>query len=201
MDFSQLTDEQLLQLIEAALAETISRGTAVVDAAREVMLSMKEKEEIKAAAAARAKAKLANDEAEKIAREEEERLRRLSQQAEQEAKAEAQRKSWLTKKDQAQRMIDLLGAKDIWINVWKGSGETRVYINDGEPFARKTIELGVYYVTGNTKFPPKKLAESHRDIQGLDAEKKAELIALLQEISKSWNVVKFSCKEAVKYEG
>ena len=78
MDFSTLSDEQLIELIKGALAETIKRGQTVVDAAREVMLDEKREAEIRFKAQEIAKEKILRQEAERIAKEEEAKIQAIN---------------------------------------------------------------------------------------------------------------------------
>jgi len=96
LDFSVLTDDQLLSLIRAALAEAVERGAAITAAAQSVYLDAAEKMEIARQAAEREAAILRAKERERIAREAAERVRQQAEaektRAQKEAEAARQQK-------------------------------------------------------------------------------------------------------------
>ena len=76
LDFSVLTDDQLIGLIRAALRECVARGGAVQAAARDATLDEAERAQVARAAADREAAKLRAQERERVAREAAEEVRR-----------------------------------------------------------------------------------------------------------------------------
>ncbi|HEY4207959.1 MAG TPA: hypothetical protein VGM31_14145 [Puia sp.] len=198
MNFSPLSDEQLLDLLKSTMQECISRN--ITDPAREVLLSEKEKADIRQAAKQKVQADFAKSEKERIEREateaENARLRGESQKEE----AEKIRKNWLAKKSQAEAVVacdTYLAGRNVWINVWASGSEKRVYLNDGEPFGKKTKEIAVLYVTGNAKQAPGAFSCSSSYIS---PENENALKATLLSIGNGWNTTKFSTLEAIAYE-
>lgn len=200
MDFSTLSDEQLIELIKGALAETIKRGQTVVDAAREVMLDEKREAEIRFKAQEIAKEKILRQEAERIAKEEEAKILAKQRQSEEQKAIDAQKKNWAAKKSQAERMLSFFDG-NIWINVWKSGNEKRVYINDGEPFGKRTKEVACYYATGNAKRAPNTFTGDDNYWNKLSPEQREEFKALVIEISNYWGSTKFSARDAAQYNG
>jgi hypothetical protein len=199
MDYSQLTDEQLLQLLEGVLRETVKRGDIVTAAAREVMLTEKEKTDIKAAAAQQAKSDIYREESRRLAQEERDRLIQQQRRAAEKDEADKQARLWQAKKEQSARMIALLKG-EIWVNVWKSrSGEKRVYLNDGEPFGKRTNEIACLYVTGSSRQAPGSMDESSW-LKAYDDDTRKAVKALCVEMGKYWNETTIHCNQAATYE-
>lgn len=95
LDFSSLSDDQLVELIRAALSEAARRGRASVAAAQEAWLDEAEKTRVAKEATEREAAKLRAAERERIAREAAERVRREHEARNAQAEREAQRKAGL----------------------------------------------------------------------------------------------------------
>lgn len=106
LDFSELTDDQLVGLIRAALRECVSRGAAVQAAAQYATLDEAERAKAAREGAEREAAKLRAAERERVAREAAESVRR--QQAEQESAARAAREQAETERQReaARRAAD-----------------------------------------------------------------------------------------------
>lgn len=95
LDFSQLSDDQLIQLIRLALQEAVSRHPAVEAAARAALLDEHEKVRIRNESAEREAAKLRAQERERIAKEAAEQVRRQQEPVDAErkkAEGEAERR-------------------------------------------------------------------------------------------------------------
>ena len=80
LDFSSLTDDQLVELLRATLNECVQRNPAVQAAAQSAIIDEKEKAEIAKQAAEQEAAKLRAQERERIAKEAAERVRRENEE-------------------------------------------------------------------------------------------------------------------------
>jgi len=200
LDFTILTDEQLLQLLEGCMRETLNRGTEMTAAAREIMLSEKEKAEIAAQATQRAKERLMREEAERIAREAEQREWEKARAAEEAAQQEKVKNAWLKEKALGEELSALLGIDDLYVTVWDNK-DKRVYLQRDRFFGD---EIGCLYVTGNSKNPPgdfptkslKKYLPEGKDFEEFQSEVKA----VLMKYSHGWRHGKFEIPKALKYE-
>jgi hypothetical protein len=95
LDFTALTDDQLIELIRAALAEAGARGQATVAAAQETWIDEAEKVKIAREAADREAAKFRALERERIAREAAEKVKRDHESRNGQAAKDAARKAAL----------------------------------------------------------------------------------------------------------
>ncbi len=157
LDFSTLTDDQLIILIRSALADAVRRGAAAAIAAQGVYLDAAEQARVAVAAAEREAQRIRHEEAERIARDAAEQVRAAaakqtaaSRQKEEEEKAAriaarfAFEKATLTELKEI--LGDLAGEKSWWIEVWSKAGEKRVYLGTkGCKFGKNEID---YYHTG-----------------------------------------------------
>ena len=116
---------------------------------------------------------------------------------EQTEKLEKQRKVWLLKKEHAEKLMQVLkdSNTDLWINVWSGA-DKRVYVNNGEPFAKKTKEVAVLYLTGNSHNAPGSMIYNKL----VNIVEVTALKELLIEIGNRWENTKINCQDAVKFE-
>jgi hypothetical protein len=92
LDFSQLTDDQLVTLIREACQEAVSRNPAVATASRSAVLDESEKARIRTEASEREAARLRALERERLAKEAVEEVRRETEARESAANTERQRK-------------------------------------------------------------------------------------------------------------
>lgn len=198
MDFSILTNDQLVELIRAACAEAGSRGNAVEAAARAAMLSEAEKVQIAREAAEREAEKLRQAEAARIARDAAEQVRRQSTQEQETSAQDKQRRQWGMQKTLAEMARRLFGA-GITLTVWNKDGDKRVYLDREVSASRRSSSSQVrveYYLTGNRYNPPGTLKISGSDVAGTDEEKALALI-LVQKAAKEWNSLgKMDCDQA-----
>ena len=118
MDFTNLSNEQLLDLIKELMAESIKRN--ITTAAREVLLTEKEKAEIKDAAERRAKEQAKQDQIRDIEREvyKQEQQRLAAKKAEDEKNRQI--KNWKFEKGIAKELELLLGV-NLKISIWERS--------------------------------------------------------------------------------
>jgi hypothetical protein len=139
LDFSALTDDQLVELIKLSVAEAQQRNDATFRAAQSIGLDAAERQRIRQAAI----------EAEAVQALAQERAREREQAA-QEAKRLSEVERWQKRGELARPFVEALG-KGWHLNVWEGS-DKRVYVEQGE--GRNSRAKLCYYVTGNGKNPP-----------------------------------------------
>jgi hypothetical protein len=210
LDFSALTDDQLVGLVRSALQEAVNRNPAVHAAAQAAVLDeaeaakvrveaaekeariqrAKQREAIAAAEAARVRAAnagaVAAAEAEKKRAEEEaKRVEMEAQRLAGLAEEEKVRKLWEYKTDLDRRLGQLIrGDRSMTVQVWLRGSDKRVYIQyDYDD------KLVTYYHTGNARDKPGKLW------LGGDAElavkygtaTREQILALCVELCGKWN--------------
>lgn len=176
MDFTLVSDDQLLQLLKLAMAEALERGGAVRVAAQQEAIDAQEKAQIE------------REVAEKLRLEREEReRRRIREEAEAKFRAEENKKqaaaietTWACKAAIAQ-VIKEWGYKGKFeLNIWSRGADRRVYFQ----LDRKGTWKFTLYLTGNSSHPP-------MDFEGEGADcwfddKQNQLKALLVLIAKHW---------------
>lgn len=182
LDFTGLTDDQLLGLIRAALREVSSRDPSLSAAARDAMLDEAERARVATEATDREAAKLRAQERERVAREAAATVRaqhaeqtRQDTAAQAQAAAEAARtaairaeeasKSWLT------RFAALVGKRpaDISLLLINTNYGRRVLVNEGaERYARE--HLSDWSVTSGQIKTPRHLVRAKPDLAALSAE-------------------------------
>jgi len=186
LDFSVLSDDQLLELLRGACSEASRRGTAVESAAYDVALSAAEKARIAREAAEREAQRLAAAEAARIAEEAAEAVRRKAS-VQQEAEAlDDQTRMWRKKRGIAIAVRELFADVEMGsrknksavseLKVWRKNGDVRVFVGCGFDANAATL-----YVTGNDYHPPQTLelhsaAEKHRD----------RILSLLLQVAHDW---------------
>lgn len=176
MDFTLVSDDQLLQLLKLAMAEALERGGAVRVAAQQEVLDTQERAQIE------------REVAEKLRLEKEEReRRRIKEEAEAKFRAEENKKqaaatetTWACKAAIAQAMKEWGYKGKFELNIWSRGADRRVYFQ----LDRKGTWKFCLYLTGNSTHPP-------MDFEGEGAEcwfddKQKELKALLALIAKHW---------------
>lgn len=200
MNYSNLSNEQLLDLLKELMSESIKRN--ITTAAREVLLTEKEKLDIKEGAERRARERAKEDEASRIEREAyQAEMDRINSTKAKELQEKLNR-TWALKKEHGmlvKNTIPVTASIVYYVNVWKSNtGEKRVYINDGEPFGKRTKQVACYYVTGNTKNRPGSV-EFGWPKQYFNNDENAMNIfkETLKTIGAKWNCVKFSVEEAL----
>lgn len=189
MDFSTLTNDQLVTLVKAALDECAARGAAVAAAAQSAMLDASEKAQIAQEAARREAEKLKAAEAERIARQAAEDVRRQASQQARTAEQEKQNRQWGLQKTLAQMVIEVLGAG--WnLNVWQKDTEKRVYLDRGT--GRSATGRVEYYHTGNSSKPPKTL----KCVEGVNKDARPLVQQIVEKACKDWNSMRMDCDQA-----
>lgn len=194
MDFSQLTSDQLVELIRAACAECAQRGVATAAAANAAMMDEAEKARIAHHAAAAEADKLKAAEAAKIAKEAAETVRRQADSTAAKEEAKKQQELWAKKTAVARKAKELFG-DGMNLNVWMRDSdkEKRVYVQEG--MRRKQTTHACYYATGNARNKPGSI-----ELETRHSEKKAEIAAFCADLAKRWNTLKIDCDAALAGE-
>lgn len=196
MDFSELTDDQLLQLVKAAMQEAIRRGSAVYRAATDSVIDAKEKARIEADAYFRAKESLAQQERDRIAQ-------AAAKKAEQEVKAQKQQeyandqaRIWGKQKAMHQALFEWGIEEPHTINVWSRGGDKRVYFESGK--GPRYYEWKIcLYLTGNAYHPPGELSvETERGktelitkVANCTTHEHKQLKEFLSLVANNWNTI------------
>lgn len=153
MDFSKLTNDQLVELVRSLCYEAVQRGQAVEQAVQAVMLSEAEKAQIAAQAAAREAQRLREAEAERIAREAAEKVRRETEAQRSQAEKEERHRKDRRIAAFCEAVYRVLG-EHCTINLWapkeQPALDNRLYI-DGLSYPRSKICI---YIDGNRKARP-----------------------------------------------
>jgi hypothetical protein len=176
MDFSKISDNQLLELLKATMAEAIKRGGAIKNACEQEVISSQEKARIEFEVIEKARIAKEIAEKERIRKEAEEKLQK------EEKKKEANKvfDTWAVKAAANTAIREMGYQGDFEINIWSRGADRRVYIQD----KRRSTWKYCLYLTGNSYHPPNDLEGEGCDCFFDDHQK--SLAALLTEISKSW---------------
>lgn len=196
LDFSGLTDDQLIGLIRAACAEARDRGAATEAAARNVYLDEVERARIARAAELLEAERLRGEEAARVAREAAAKVRAEADRKKVDDAASSERRTWARRKGIAQA-LDAAGydVKGDQLVVWlSGSGEKRVFL---QARAFGSVTYATLYVTGNGRHAP----DSIEFRSGLGADLKTALPPILRAIAKEWNAIKVDLEQALAWSG
>lgn len=196
LDFSALTDDQLIALIASAAQEAIARGYATEAAAREVMLSAKERADIASAARDEEAERLRREEARRIADEAAAKVRSQATAKLVDSATEKERAVWARRKGIAQAIAATGWSVDgdsivVWLSQTK---EKRVFLQQSK-FNGATY--ATLYVTGNNKHAPNTVELS----RGMNDNFKAALPAILRAIARDWTTLKVDLTAALAWEG
>jgi hypothetical protein len=196
LDFTNLTDDQLIALIRGACSDAVRRGAAVAAAAQEAYLSAAARGRIAREAAEREAERLKQEEAERVAREAAETVRRRAEQQKTADAAAAEVKAWAKRKGVAQALVaagyDVVGDQlVVWIR--PGGVEKRVFLQK-KGYGETTY--ATLYVTGNQKHSPDSLVTV-----GLGAALRAKVAPVLRAIARDWHQLKVDLDEAVAWTG
>jgi hypothetical protein len=155
LDFSSLTDDQLVELIRSALQEAVRRGSAVEAAVRSAGLDEAEKARIAKEAAEREARKLHEEEARRIADEAAAKVRRDAERAKEQEAIDGRAKI----REIAVRAREIWGSgwPDFVVQVWDRKGDRRVFVQ-GDFDSKFTT----YYHTGNERIAPGTLSEESK---------------------------------------
>ena len=199
LDFSGLTDDQLIGLIRAACGEARSRGNATEAAARNVYLDEVERARIARAAELLAGERLRNEEAQRVAKEAEDRVRRDADQKKIDDVAAGEVTLWARRKGIAQA-FDAAGwdVRGDQLVVWlSASKEKRVFLQKNVYGAASWATL---YVTGNKRQAPGSAEYSHGGFKG-DKAFEERVGAVLRAVAREWNAIKVDLPQALAWSG
>lgn len=185
LDFSEIKDDQLVELIRAALVEAAQRTQAVRMAAQGVFLDEAEKARIAQEAAARETERLRETEAERIAREAAEKVRRLAEQEAEKNRAAKTESQWEKKNAIIARVHEIFGAESFMLTVWNKT-DKRIYLRrEKDKFGNNCVE---FFCEGNQRNRPGTLI-----LSSAYEEKRAEITAFLKEICGAWKNLELVC--------
>lgn len=147
LDFSSLTDDQLIGLIQQAAAEAVQRGEAVAASARYAGLSEAEKARAENAAYETEIARIRAREAEEATIRGRARARKEVEATKVADATNKEHERWQKRAELAAPFVELLG--EGWqLTVWERGGDKRVYLDKGNHYKI------TYYITGNSYHPP-----------------------------------------------
>jgi hypothetical protein len=191
MDFTSLTDDQLVELVRAVVAECAARGTAVAAAAQAAMLSEAEKAQIAREASACEADRLRQAEAQRVARDAAGKVRRQVETQRGQAEQNKQNQQWGCQKTLAQMVVAVLGFG--WtFKVWNKEGETRVYLDRCD--VRRATGRVEYYHTGNAWHPPRTL----RCVQGVSEKAEPFVQQIVEKACEDWSTMHMDCDQAAR---
>lgn len=198
LDFSGLTDDQLVTLIRAACAEARTRGAATEAAARDVYLDEVERARIARAAELIEGERLRSEEAARVAREAADRIRREADQKKVQEVAEGEEKLWGRRKGIAEA-LDAAGwdCKGDQIVVWMSAAkEKRVFL---QQLGYGGATYATLYVTGNCKKTPDSVSFGS-PFNG-KPELQRRVAAVLRSVAREWNTFKVALAQALAWSG
>lgn len=197
LDFSQITDDQLMDLIRACCREAANRGAETGQVAQSILLDEAERAKIARIAAERALAEAAKAEAVRVQAEAENAAKRA---IELEAEKKAEQKiaeNWKYKEEIGRQVSAILKpTRNCTLKVWKkaGSVDKRIYIGGG--FDDNDV---TYFHTGNCNEPPRKMTVSVSKDVGITKDDrdavKAALLPILESICEKWNLIEIPIPE------
>lgn len=183
LDFTILSDDQLVELISAACQEAIARGEAVGFAARSAMLSESEKARIAQAAREKEMRKAKEREALLLAEQEAARIRAELEEEKRREQAEKTQQLWEKKDEIIQRAQELLAEvldSTESLQVWNKT-DKRIYVNKSRLGANHVV----YYHDGNGKTRPGTLELSAK----LEPQR-AAIKQFCAELCQKWNHIR-----------
>lgn len=185
LDFSSLTDDQLVELIREACRAAVERGNGCARAAESAYLSEAERVRIAREATDRELAARKAEEADRIARQ-------AADAVKYDLAAEEQKRKWEKKKKISDRLNELVNSSDtLELHVWSNAcGEKRVYVSVAGRKQWNDNEIE-YYHTGNAKNPPKSGKLSSKLLA--DGHTKAEVLEFLDTVADAWTNLRLTC--------
>jgi hypothetical protein len=187
MDFSKVTDDQLLQLLQSAMAEAISRGEAMAYAAQVDVLSQKEKAQIRIKEMDRLQKEKNKAEVERIKKAVKAEFERSQSQAE----AGKTKGLWQSKMAVIEAIREWGYNGDFEINVWVDGNDRRVYFQD----QRRSMWKYCLYVTGNRYNPQGKFTQEGVQCFFNEGDRVERLKAFLQFFATQWETVRLSSSD------
>lgn len=187
MDFSILSDDQLLDLLKAAMAEALKRGGDIASAAKGEVLSAQERAAIEFQVAEKIRTEREEKERKRLAKEAESRMR------EEELKKQVEKTEtyWEIKSAAVEAIRQWGYDGEFEINIWSRGADRRVYFQKDN--GKRTSWKWCLYLVGNAYHPPGDFEGEGEDCWFDD--KQDELKALLKTIASSWKEdVSIPCK-------
>lgn len=194
LDFSAISDDQLIDLIRAACAEAGQRSVECAAAARNAMLDEAERAKIAREAIERERLRSTREEAERIAREALAKEKAAKEAEEQKAKEKKIADTWAWKEEMGRRVSEILRPKNPQtLTVWN-KGDKRIYLGKGY-----NGNMVVYYHTGSARNKPRSIAIVKRPgnftedewKSGKEQEVEAALLPVFDGICQKWNTIEF----------
>jgi hypothetical protein len=188
LDFSILTDDQLVELIRAGLQDAVRRGHAVEAAVRAAGLDEAEKARIAKEAADREARRIHEEETRRIAAEAAAKVRREAEAGATQAKQDAQKALW-AKKDALARKARAIFSDFTFQNKW----EVKIWKNDSTKEVRVFFEfdydskIATYYHTGNGRTKPGTVEVFDKDYNKLTG----PIRDFAKELCETWNSMAF----------
>lgn len=196
IDFSELSDDQLVGLIRAACAEAVCRGAGVASAARDAYVTEVDRARVVREATSQEAERLRKLEEERIAADAAAAVRLAAEREKAATAAEREATLWARRRGIALALqassYDPTGDQVV---VWRsGSHEKRVFLQERAYGGRTYATL---YVTGNAKHAP----DSVQFTAGLTARQKTDVAAILRAVAAEWDAMKVDVSEALAWKG
>ena len=185
LDFSSLTDDQLVELIREACRAAVARGNGCARAAESAYLSEAERIRIAREATERELAARKAEEADRIAHQ-------AANAVKFDLATEEQKRKWEEKKKISDRLNELVQSDDtLELHVWSNDrGEKRIYVSVSGRKRWNDNEIE-YYHTGNAKNPPKSVKVSSKLLA--DGHTREELLNFLGAVAERWINLRLTC--------
>jgi len=180
MDFSNVSDAQLFELLKATMREAIHRGGAIAAAAQDEVISAQERAKIEFEVAEKIRIEAEEKERQRIKEEAEARLRAERNKKE----AEKIESAWSVKAAAIQAIRKWGYQDEFEIAIWSRGSDRRVYFEKPGITIQHPEWRWCLYVTGNNWHPP-------GELEGTGAkcffdDKQDELKAFLKAVAASW---------------
>ena len=199
LDFSGLTDDQLIALIRDACEEARRRGDATETAARNVYLDEVERTRIGRAAELLEAERLRNEESARVAKEAADRVRRDADKTKIDDVANKERVLWAKRKGIA-KALDAAGwdCRGDQLVVWMSSAkEKRVFLQKAVYGASS---YAIFFVTGNKSHAPESFQFS-QSVFGKDKAFMGRVGDVLRAVAEEWNTLKVDLEQALSWDG
>ena len=187
LDFSLLSDDQLIDLIRAACIEATRRNLEAI--AKNVMLDEADKAKLAREAFEREKLKIEREEAERVIREAAEKARAATESAARKAEEQRIAETWQYKDKVGVEVSAILKpTRNCELRVWAKGADKRIYVGGG--YNDNDVE---YYHTGTHNEKPRSIKIGFsKDIAIIKAEAeevKAALLPVLGAICEKWQSI------------
>lgn len=181
VDFSGLTDDQLVALFRELCQEAARRNPAVQAAMHEAGLDEAEKTRIYANAAEKEAERLRQEEAARVAAQAAEQVRRETEAARVAAETQRNQAKWAERDALSIRVTEIFEQK-VKISVWAKDGDKRLYFDPLSGRAYGEDPLAMYAITGSDRYKPGNAYHLPERIKG-DPARKAEFFAIAKALA------------------